>query len=179
MSENRDLRGFTGAGYTIGRGRFAQVLWLVTQSLVFRPWWCPARLRTTLLRSFGAHVGSNVLVRHRVRVHWPWKLTIGDNAWIGEGAWLLNLEPIVIGRNAVVSQEAFLCTGSHDPRSPTFEFDNAPITVADGAWVAARAIVLRGVTVGKNAVVGAGTVVDRDVPEGQTVVAGRSTPGKP
>lgn len=164
MDDNmRDLRGFTGAGYSIGRPKYIQVLWLLTQDVIFRHWWCPARVRTALLRAFGATIGEDVLVRHRVRIHWPWKLTIGDGSWIGEGAWLLNLEPIVIGSNVVISQEALICTGSHDRRSPTFEFDNSPVCIEDSAWVAARAIVLRGVTVGAGSVVRAGSVVSRDV----------------
>ncbi|MCD5343529.1 hypothetical protein LR392_14990 [Arthrobacter sp. AK04] len=85
--------------------------------------------------------------------------------WIGVDAWLLNLEPIDIGSNVCISQGAFLCTGSHQADSPSFEYDNAPIRVCDGAWIAAKAIVLRGVTVGKGAVVGAGALVVRDVPE--------------
>ena len=121
------------------------------------------RARVAILRAFGAQIGDGVLVRHRVRIHWPWKLTIGDNSWIGEGAWILNLEPVTIGANVCVSQDAFLCTGSHDRRSPTFEFDNGPITIGDGAWVAARATVLRGVTLSDNAVIRAGSVTARDV----------------
>ena len=46
------------------------------------------------------------------------------------------------------------------------EYDNAPITLADGCWVAARATVLRGVTVGAGAVVGATALVHRDVAPG-------------
>ena len=98
-------------------------------------WWCPASLRVSILRAFGAQIGERVLIRHRVRVHWPWKLSIGDNSWVGEGAWLLNLEPVTIGRD---SQEVLVCTRSHDRHSPTFEFDNAAVAIDDGAWIATQ-----------------------------------------
>lgn len=170
-STRRSLAGFTGAGYDKGRGPAWQIAWLLASGVLVTRWWCPSRLRVAVLRAFGAEIGAGVLVRHRVRVHWPWKLTVGDSCWIGEDAWLLNLEPIVLGHDVCVSQGAFLCTGSHDRRSPTFEFDNAPITVDDGAWIAARATVLRGVTVGRDAVVGAAALVTKDVPPGAVVLA--------
>jgi putative colanic acid biosynthesis acetyltransferase WcaF len=170
MQPERDLSGFTGAGYDVGRSKWVQALWLIVQTTVFMRWWLPATMRVALLRAFGASVGKNVLIRHRVRIHWPWKLAIGDNTWIGEGAWLLNLEPIRIGRSVCISQEALLCTGSHDRRSPTFEFDTAEIAIGNGSWVAARAIVLRGVSIGPGATVGAGVVVWRDIAEGARIV---------
>jgi putative colanic acid biosynthesis acetyltransferase WcaF len=64
-----------------------------------------------------------------------------------------------------------LCTGSHHHDSPTFEFDNAPISIGDGVWVAARATVLRGVRIGDNATVGACALVVKDVAEGATLLA--------
>ncbi len=167
----RSLAGFSGAGYDKGRGPAWQIAWQVVSGLLVVRWWCPSRLRNAVLRAFGAELGEGVLIRHQVRIHWPWKLTVGDHSWIGEQAWLLNLEPIVIGHDVCVSQGVLLCTGSHDRRSPTFEFDNAPIVVEDGAWIAARATVLRGVTVGRAAVVGATALVVRDVPAGATVLA--------
>jgi putative colanic acid biosynthesis acetyltransferase WcaF len=160
----RSLAGFSGAGYDKGRSRIAQAAWFATMNLVFSAWWCPARLRVSLLRAFGARVGENVLIRHRVRVLWPWKLAVGDNCWIGEGVWILNLEPVMLGHDVCLSQESFLCAGSHDPESPTFEFDNGPISIADGAWVGARATVLRRVTIGPGVVVPAGAVIRRDLP---------------
>lgn len=172
--DTRKLSGFTGGGYSIGRPKVVQALWLSVQGLVFQRWWCPARLRTLLLRAFGADIGRGVLIRHRVRVHWPWKLTIGDHSWIGEGTWLLNLEPITIGHDVVLSQETLVCTGSHDRRSPTFEFDNAPVVIGDGAWIAARAVVLRGVHVGARATIGAGAVVDLDVAPDDLILVPRA-----
>jgi putative colanic acid biosynthesis acetyltransferase WcaF len=64
-----------------------------------------------------------------------------------------------------------LCTGSHDRRSPTFEFNNAPIRIEDGAWIAARATVLRGTSIGCNAVVGATALVTSDVAPNAVVLA--------
>ena len=167
----RSLAGFSGAGYDRGRSRLHQAAWYAVQNLVFAKWWLPPRLRPMLLRAFGATVGSGVVIRTGVRVHWPWKLTIGDDSWVGEGAWILNLEPVTIGHDVCLSQEAFLCTGSHDRRSPTFEFDNGPIVVDDGAWVAARAVVLRGVHIGRDAVVAAGVVAHEDVPAAGVLLA--------
>lgn len=170
----RDLSGFSGSGYEIGRGRHWQIAWLLVSGTVFMRWWLPAKVRVAILRFFGAEIGANVLVRHRVRVHWPWKLSVGDNTWIGEGVWLLNLEPIALGHDVCISQDALLCSGSHDRRSPTFEFDNGPITVGHGAWVAARAVVLRGVGIGEGATVGANAVVATDLPAHATAFAARA-----
>jgi acetyltransferase-like isoleucine patch superfamily enzyme len=47
----------------------------------------------------------------------------------------------------------------------------APVRICRGAWIGARAIVLKGVTIGAGAVVGMGSVVTADVPP-RTVVAG-------
>ena len=88
----RDLASFTLAGYDKGRGRVVQALWFAVMNLVFMSWLCPASWRVAVLRLFGAEIGDRVVIRHRVRVLWPWKLRIGDDSWIGEGAWLLNLE---------------------------------------------------------------------------------------
>lgn len=166
------LAGFTGRGYDKGRSIVWQALWFATQSLLFGAWWFPLRFRPALLRAFGARVGRGVRIRHHVRVLWPWKLVVGDNSWIGEGAWLLNLEQISIGSDVCVSQEAFLCTGSHLHAEETFEFDNRPITVSDSAWIAAQALVLRGVHIGRGALIGARAVVTRDVAPGDRVRAG-------
>lgn len=171
MPNVRRLANFSGAGYDKGRSKLVQALWILTSTLVVERVWCPPALRVETLRIFGAKIGQRVLIRQGVRVHWPWKLAVGDDVWIGVDAWLLNLEPIEIGSDVCISQGAFLCTGSHDAKSPSFEFDNAPIRIQDGAWIAARATVLRGVSVGKGALVGATALVVNDVPDGGRALA--------
>jgi putative colanic acid biosynthesis acetyltransferase WcaF len=152
------------AGYDKGRGFAWQAAWFAVQNLIFGAWWCPGALRPKLLRIFGAKVGDNAFIRHRVRVLWPWKLSVGDNALIGEDVWLLNLETITIGSDVCLSQGAFLCTGSHDRRSADFAYDNGPIEIENGVWIATQALILKGVTVGTGSVIGARAVVRHDVP---------------
>jgi putative colanic acid biosynthesis acetyltransferase WcaF len=170
------LADFRGDGYEKGRPKIFQVIWFAAMNLIFIKWWFPPSLRPNLLRAFGAKVGKGVFIRHRVRILWPWKLTIADHVWIGEDAWLLNLEPISIASNVCISQAAFLITGSHDRSSPTFEFDNAPISIDEGVWIAVRATILRGVTVGRGAVIGAGCLVTSDVPPESVLRAQGSRP---
>lgn len=168
---DRNLAGFTGVGYTRGRGFIHQAVWVAVSNLVFQRWWCPNQLRISLLRVFGAEIGADVIIRENVKVHWPWKLRIGQNSWIGDGAWILNLEPVTIGRDVCISQSVLICTGSHDYKSPTFEFKNRPIVLDDGVWLAARSTVLAGVRIGANSVIGATALVAKDVCEGSLIVA--------
>src|SRR5262245_15714173 len=138
---------------------------------MLRRWWCPNRLRISVIRMFGGRIGERTLIRHNVKIHWPWKLTIGSDCWIGEETWILNLEPVVIGDNTCLSQGVLLCTGSHDRRSPKFAYDNAATSDGDGVWIAARATILRGVTIGDRAVVGATSLVASDIGRGAMVAA--------
>ncbi|WP_082983436.1 putative colanic acid biosynthesis acetyltransferase [Mycobacterium scrofulaceum] len=174
--ERFSLGGFTGENYDKGRPFPVQFLWMLVSRSVAMRWWCPNRLRLMILRGFGARIGPGTLIRHDVKIHWPWKLEIGHHTWIGESTWILNLEPVFIGSNTCVSQDVLLCTGSHDRFSPTFEFDNAPIVIGDSVWVATRATVLRGVHIADGATIGANAVVSRDVPQEAMVLPPRSNP---
>jgi putative colanic acid biosynthesis acetyltransferase WcaF len=146
------------------------VAWFVAQNLLFDRWWLPASLRPVILRFFGAEVGQGCLIRHNVRVHWPWRLHLGDDVWVGEGVWLHTIEDIVVEDNVCLSQYASVSTGSHDYTDPRFRTNNAPILLRSGCWIGARAVVARGVTVGLNSVVGAGAVAYRDVPDNTIVL---------
>ncbi|TCK20936.1 acetyltransferase [Pseudonocardia endophytica] len=164
-----DLGSHSGRNYSKGRPVAWQILWHATSNLVFKKWWFPSRLRPALLRVFGAEVDDSVRIREDVRIHWPWRLHINGPAWIGHGAWILNLEQVTIARDVCLSQEALLCTGSHDRHDPAFEHANAPITLERGAWVCARAVVLAGTVVGDHAIVGAGAVVHGTIAPSATV----------
>jgi putative colanic acid biosynthesis acetyltransferase WcaF len=170
------LRDFTGEGRPVGVPWFVRLLWMLVSRCLTMQWWCPNQLRVLVLRGFGARIGTGTLIRHSVKIDWPWKLEIGNDTWIGESTWIINAEPVVIGSNTCISQAVLLCSGGHDTSSPTFEFDNAPIVIGDSVWIATRATILRGVRVGDGATVAATALVARDVPEAATILAPRSYP---
>ncbi|ROZ63283.1 putative colanic acid biosynthesis acetyltransferase [Kocuria soli] len=175
----RRLASFTGNGYDKGRSLPIQALWVAVGSPATRSILCPPKIRVKVLRAFGANIGENVLIRHRVHIQWPWKLTVGSNSWIGVESQLINLEDIIIGEDVCLSQQSMLCTGSHRADVESFDFDNAPVTIRDGAWIATRATVLRGVTVGENAVIGATALVTQDVVPDSRVLAPRAEVAAP
>lgn len=90
------------------RGRnavFVQAWWFV-QSTFFSmsPQFC-YRWRNFLLRLFGAKIGKGVIIRPTVKITYPWKVSIDDYSWVGDGATLYSLGRITIGKNSVVSQK--------------------------------------------------------------------------
>lgn len=163
-------------GFRARSGFVVQIWWLVQATFFgmspqFMYGW-----RNFLLRLFGAKVGRRVIVRPSARITYPWKLTIGDNAWIGDNVELYTLGEIVIGNDAVVSQRSYVCTGSHDYTKSTFDIYALKTVIEDEAWVATDVYVAPGVTIGRGSVVGARSSVFSDMPAGMICVG---TPAKP
>lgn len=167
-----DLAAFDNRRYDPGRGGAVRCLWYLVSLLLFEGGWFPfSRFKCWLLRRFGATIGRGVTIKPHVRIKYPWRLTVGDHCWIGQEAWIDNIEDVWIGSHVCVSQQTYLCTGSHDYRRRSFDLLARPIRVEDGAWLGARSLLLGGTTVGANAIVSAGSVAMRDVPPG-TIVCG-------
>lgn len=160
-------------------GWYVQLWWLI-QALLFNT--SPQfmyKWRSFLLRLFGAKIGKDVIIRPSVRVTYPWKLTIGDYAWIGDNVELYTLGEIVIGNNAVVSQRSYICTASHDHTKSTFDIYSVKTVIEDEAWVATDVYVAPGVTIGRGAVIGARSSVFSDMPAGMICVGSPAKPIKP
>lgn len=162
---------FDNRSFDRGRSRLVELLWLLVRGLVFNMPLPLSGPRCWVLRRFGAHVGTGVVMRSGVRIKFPWKLKIGDHSWIGESVWIDNLAPVSIGAHCCVSQGAYLCTGNHDWVSPRFDLRTDGIVLHDGGWIAAMARVGPGVTIGSEAIVGFGACAVRDV-DAHAIVAG-------
>jgi putative colanic acid biosynthesis acetyltransferase WcaF len=162
-----------------GRSAITVQLWWIVQATLFA---CSPQFaykwRNFLLKIFGANIGRNVIFRPSVKITYPWKLTIGDNAWVGDNVDLYTLGEITIGKNAVVSQRAYLCTGSHDHTSAKFDIYAKSIIIEDEAWVATDVFIAPGITIGKGAVIGARSSVFKDMPEGMICIGNPAKPVK-
>jgi putative colanic acid biosynthesis acetyltransferase WcaF len=159
-------------GYTIGAGMFRQILWFFLGAPLVRSWFVPfSRVKVTVLRAFGASIGQGVRVKPGVIVKFPWRLAVGDYSWLGENLWIDNLAEVHIGSHCCISQGVYLCTGSHDWSSDTFDLITKPIVVHDHAWIGARAAVAPGVTVGEGAILALASVATRPL-EPWTIYSG-------
>jgi putative colanic acid biosynthesis acetyltransferase WcaF len=161
---NVDLSKFSTGNFDRGAGPLKECLWILASSILFRL--CPFKLsglKCAVLRAFGAKVGRGVVIKPRVTITFPWKLTLGNHIWLGEECWLLNLEHITIADNVCISQRAFLFTGNHNYKSPTLDLIVRPIRVEQGAWIGAGGFVGPGVTVGNHAVLAAGSIATKDL----------------
>lgn len=159
------------ATHSLG-SRMSRLVWGVVYVLFFRP--SPRPLfgyRSFLLRCFGAKIGNNCHIYPKAIIWAPWNLNCGEVVAIADGAEIYNTSLVSLGELSVISQNAYICCGTHDFRQRDFPFKTKPVTVGKKAWIASRAIVLPGVSVGESAVVGAGAVVNSDVLPFQ-VVAG-------
>ena len=152
----QELNKFTVPDNFRGKNIFVVQLWWFIRFVLFIP--SPQFLygwRNFLLRVFGSKIGKNVKIRPTAIITYPWNLTIGDFSWIGDDVKIYNLNHISIDKNSVISQEAYLCAGSHDYKSVDFKIISSPITVEEGVWIAARCFIHPGVTVKKNCVISA------------------------
>ncbi len=112
---------------------------------------------------FGANVGKNVVVKPRVNIKYPWNISIGDNAWIGEKVWLDSLGKINIGSNVCLSQSAMLICGNHNYKKSTFDLMVGNIILEEGVWIGAGAMVCGNIICKTHAVLTAGSVAANDL----------------
>jgi len=149
---------------TSARSKLARALWGIVRVCLFRPSPRPLHAwRAFLLRCFGARLGPNCHIYPAAQIWAPWNLHCGDGAAIADEAVIYNVGPVHLGSHAIVSQQAYVCTASHDVDDPRFPMVVAPITLGRYAWVCARACVMPGVTLGDGAVLGLAAVATRSL----------------
>ncbi len=134
------------------------------------------RIISLILQLKGRYVfGKKVGILGNFTVVNPKNVTIGDHCCVNPGVFILGHHKITIGSHVVLSARCMLIDTGLDKREfVTHSFPkhvSGPITIEDGAWIGAGAIILANVTVGSKAIVGAGAIVTKDVPK-FAIVAG-------
>lgn len=165
------MNGFYGCNYKEEKEhRLLRVLWAVINATLFRV--TPTfKLRIAWLKLFGAKLRWNHKIYPSATIFSPWNLLITTGSVIGPRVEIYNKAKVSLGTGVVISQDSYICTASHDVSSPTMTLVIKPIVIEDNVWVAARSIVLPGVTLHTASVIGAGSVVTKDV-DAWTVVGG-------
>lgn len=122
---------------------------------------------------FRAKIGHDTRIWRGLRIDGMChgNIQIGSNCEIPRGAFFNCSEGLRIGNRVFFGHDVSFFGADHDPDHPDMPARYAPICVQDGAWIASRATILKGVTVGCGAVVAYGAVVTKNVPP-WAIVAG-------
>ena len=173
-----DLSSYDNSWYDTGAGALKRTLWYFVNALFFINPLVPLNsVKIMLLRLFGARIGKGVVIKPGVNVKYPWLLEIGNYVWVGENVWIDNLTQVRIGHHAVLSQGAMLLTGSHDYKTTTFDLQIGEITVEEGVWIGAKAIVCPHVVCGTHSVLSAASVATGNL-EPYTIYQGNPAQAK-
>jgi putative colanic acid biosynthesis acetyltransferase WcaF len=123
----------------------------------------PVGLKLFLLRIFGCKLGQNVMIKPKVNIKYPWYLEIHDNVWLGEKVWIDNLAKVTINSNVSISQGAMLLCGNHNIKKSTFDLLLGEITLEEGVWIGAQAVVCPGVTCKSHSVLTVASIATKDL----------------
>lgn len=125
--------------------------------------------RRTILDEMLGGLGEDAEVMAPFQCDYGYHITVGARTFINYGAVVLDGAKVTIGEDVQIGPTVQLLTALHpldaDERRRGTETAK-PVTIGDGAWLAAGAIVCPGVTIGADTVVGAGSVVTKDLPSG-------------
>jgi acetyltransferase-like isoleucine patch superfamily enzyme len=142
---------------------------------------CIYPIRNWIFRLGLMKLGAHSPIDAKVYFKFPRLVEIGSGVSINRGVEFypdfFGKNKISIGDNVRIAPNVRFYASGHDLDDPTMnKHVGAAITVGDGAWIGASALILPGVSIGPGAVVAAGSVVVKDV-DAQTIVAGN--PAKP
>lgn len=100
-------------------------------------------------------IGKNVGIEHECFIDYSGGVTIGDNVWVSEGAFIASHNHKIVTQQLKKEQEIVF----------------SDLVIGDDAWLGARCMILPNVKfIGKGAVVGAGSIVTKNVEDWAIVV---------
>lgn len=162
-----DLSKFNNDWYKesdLTRGFLITFLWFITNHIFLNSYLpIPGFIKRTILKMFGAKIGTGITIKPMVNIKAPWNLEIGDNVWIGECVWIDNIGKVRIGNNVCISQGALLLSGNHNYKKETFDLIINDIVLKDGVWIGAKSIVCTGVTCFSHAVLSVNSVATHNL----------------
>ncbi len=127
-------------------------------------------------RLYGFHCDRSSRVLSNVVVYHPEKLRIGKNTGIASSCHINASGDVTIGDGVLIGPGTYIWSQNHNfedqertIRSQGYSY--ASVVIENDVWIAARCVILPGVTIAKGSVVAAGAVVTQST-EMYSIVAG-------
>ncbi len=141
-----------------------RIIWMFVSNIFINSYLIiPIFFKVFLLKLFGAKIGERVILKPSINIKYPWLLEIGSDCWIGENVWIDNLAKVKIENNVCISQGALLLTGNHDFNLKAFDLKIGEITLENGVWIGARAIVGPNVICQSHSMLSVGSVTSKNL----------------
>lgn len=155
MEQKLDIPRYTTKFST--RNKLYRLVWGFVRVCLFKPFGTIYfnKWRKFLLSLFGAKIGDRTVIYSSANIWMPCNLEVGRNSCIGPNTFIYNPAIIKIGNKVTISQNSYLCAGSHDIHTLSLDFIQAPIVIEDFCWVCANSFVMMGVTMKEGSVLGA------------------------
>jgi putative colanic acid biosynthesis acetyltransferase WcaF len=146
------------------KNKFARTVWGLVYFLFVR--FSPIflkRWRIWIYRLFNKKISKEANIYPKAKVWAPWNLEMKAGACIANNVYIYNQDIVKVEARALISQGAYICTGSHDFNTKLFKLITRPIIIGEHAWIASEAFVGPGVQVGEGAVLAARGVALKDL----------------
>lgn len=139
------------------KNKFYRLCWNSVYWLLFRPFIGTPfyKWRNMLLRLFGAQIANDSIVYANAKIWMPCNLKVGRKSCIGPNVFCYNPNKIIIGNKVTISQNSYLCTGSHDITDLALGFISKPIIIKDFVWICANCFIMMGITIEEGCIIGA------------------------
>ncbi len=158
-------------------------LLIINGVLRLLPRYVAARLRPRLLRLAGIQIGHGTVIMGPLHLYGygpiRQRLHVGRHCVINTDCFFDLNDCITIADHVSIGHEVMILTASHQmglAEHRAGPLTTAPVAIASGVWIGARALLLPGVEIGAGSVIAAGSVVTQTVPP-NTLVGG--VPAKP
>lgn len=119
-------------------------------------------LRGRVLGAYFRRRGGNLQISRGVHILYPERLVVGDDVFIGYGAWINCQGLVTLGDEVMLGPYVIIASGNHTAANGSYRFGPhsiAPVVVGRGAWVAGGASLMPGAQVGVGVVLAAGAVL--------------------
>ncbi len=125
-----------------------------------------SKTRVNLINRFGGDINQSAELRLGLNLD-GFNISIGKNSFLNQNCSLYtgyDQAKITIGENVFIGMDVLLTCISHEigyKNQRAGENTYGDITIEDGVWIGARAVVLPGVVLGKGCIIAAGSVVTK------------------
>ncbi len=118
-------------------------------------------IRKFIYKVLGMHIGKGTRILMKVKVVYPWKISIGKYTIINEACFLDGRGGMEIGDNVTVAIYSKLITGYHHIDDENFSYQSEKIKIENNAVIFANCTILGGALIRHGCVIAAASLVQK------------------